>query len=158
LVEVPLDQAMALGKRGEFGRGRPKPLASPTTARALSEDRGEGSPAIFHVDSRGRTSLLVAAGEFLEVAPGDHWVVSFLNWSLPSVESFNDRGELVFNAFFRDRSTGLFRLTVPEPSTHLLRGLALIGVFGLASLRSPAGDRPTRRRTAHSSEKGGEVG
>lgn len=102
-----------------------------------------GVSGIWATDRNGDLQLIVAAGDVLEVAPGEFRTVASASAGIGSPDAetrtmsfFNARGEVLFGADFTDGTHGIFvsdRVAVPEPASAVL--LALGGLVLLAAIR-----------------------
>lgn len=70
---------------------------------------------IWAEDATGSLQLIAREGDQLEVAPGDFRTIQYLNFyenfsnnSDDHPSGFNDLGQLVFSAYFTDRTSGVF--------------------------------------------------
>ena len=109
---------------------------------------GPGVPSgagAWKLDSSGNVTLLFADGQLFDVGNGD----------LRTIERFhlgqlNDLGQLPFWANFTDGSTGLFLVTIPEPSTLSMLFLSSLMLFA-RNRRTAMISHKQKRRSGDSS-------
>jgi hypothetical protein len=128
---------------GVFGLDRHQPFAMNSAGQIAfgSELREIGQEGIWATDRQGDLQLIARTGSQIEVAPGDVRTISAITFEhTVSFEvttggqdgltsSLNDKGQLVFAAFFTDGSQGLFvsnAVAVPEPTSTAGSLIAII--------------------------------
>lgn len=97
---------------------------------------------IWAEDRTGVLRLIARTGDALEVRPGDFRIVQQLRVlqgigeeSGGHMSSFNERGQLAFQASFTDGTSGIFvsnLVAVPEPTTIVM---LILGVLGASACR-----------------------
>ena len=94
----------------------------------------------FYLWQGGSLSKLVSEGDLLQVAPGDFRTVADGGLQFDVRTNFESTnlspdGLFTFRTTFTDGSSGVFTLTVPEPSSVLLVTVAGLGALGVAARR-----------------------
>lgn len=126
------------------------------TGTGVDSSNGLG---LFAEDSTGDLKLIARQGDLLDVSDDplspDFRTISNLRFNVATgnedgrSSSFNDVGQLVFNAAFTDGTSGCFLsnlVAIPEPSTLLLGAMATVGL--LMPRRRSASKLPPRNAKA----------